>query len=206
MNNLFFWLDHFKDFLYTPLGIASFILSYILWVTLLLPGSWLSLAAGYFYGVYLGSIFVFLGAFIGAQITFYITRKFLRNWSAKQIQRLSKLEIVVSVVNNGGIRFIILTRLSPAFPFSLLNLAYAITNITLFDFTMGLFGIIPGTILFCRLGSLSSDISLLNNVLSGDKDIYQLMLNIIGLLSTVGVVWLISREAKKTLRGIDPKL
>tara|TARA_B100001250_G_scaffold384271_1_gene378934 strand:+ start:946 stop:1560 length:615 start_codon:yes stop_codon:yes gene_type:complete len=203
MYNLFIWLDYFKDFLFTPLGIILFLIFYILWVNFLLPGSWLSIAAGYFYGVYFGSIIVFLGAFIGAEISFYLTRRFLRNWALEKIDKLSKLKTVVNAVNNGGIKFIILTRLSPAFPFSLLNLSYGITSITLYDFSVGLLGILPGTILFCRLGSLSGDINLLKNVISGSKDIYQLILNLIGLISTIAVVFFISREAKKALKGFD---
>ena len=63
-------------------GILLFVFVYILNILLILPTLWLSLLAGFIYGTYLGSIVVFLSAFIGASLSFFISKKFffyLRN-------------------------------------------------------------------------------------------------------------------------------
>ena len=66
------------DFFSTPLGVIAFILLYIFWVNLFLPGSWLSMLGGLLYGSFLGSLYVFLGASLGATFTFFLGRTFLR--------------------------------------------------------------------------------------------------------------------------------
>ena len=41
-------------------------------MTLLLPGVWASMVAGVLYGTWLGSLIVFLGACLGAEVTFFL--------------------------------------------------------------------------------------------------------------------------------------
>ncbi len=61
-----------------------------------------------------------------------------------------------------------LTRLSPAFPFSLLNLAYGLSDVSLRDYNLGLIAILPGTVLFCALGALAGDAARFGEVLAGE--------------------------------------
>ncbi len=66
----------FLIYLDSGLGIFFFVVIYIFIVLLILPASWLSIAAGYLYGTYLGSAIVFISAFIGASISFLFQRDF----------------------------------------------------------------------------------------------------------------------------------
>ena len=53
-----------------------------------------------------------------------------------------------------------LTRLSPVFPFNLLNYAYGLTSVSLRDYFFASWvGMIPGTILYVYIGSLSGDLA-----------------------------------------------
>jgi uncharacterized membrane protein YdjX (TVP38/TMEM64 family) len=94
---------------------------------------------------------------------------------------------------------VLLTRLSPAFPFSLLNLAYGLSDVSLRDYTIGLIGILPGTILFCGLGALAGDVARFGSVLSGQADLATWGLRIIGIGATIAVVWIVARQAQKAL-------
>ena len=117
------FISNLLPFFHSPLGIVIFIPLYALWVALLLPGVWVSMLAGFLYGTWLGSLVVFIGAFIGAQTAFWISRNFLRNWVQVKINSSTKLKSVSKAVSKEGLRLVFLTRLSPAFPFSFLNLA-----------------------------------------------------------------------------------
>jgi uncharacterized membrane protein YdjX (TVP38/TMEM64 family) len=64
-------VNNFIPFLSSPLGILGFALVYVFWVSCLLPGSWLSMLSGFLYGTWLGSSVVFVGAFVGAHLTFF---------------------------------------------------------------------------------------------------------------------------------------
>jgi uncharacterized membrane protein YdjX (TVP38/TMEM64 family) len=99
---------------------------------------------------------------------------------------------------------VLLTRLSPAFPFSLLNFAYGLSEVSLRDYSIGLIGILPGTILFCGLGALAGDVARFGEVLSGEADASTWALRIGGLLATVASVWLVGKAAQRALQGSEP--
>ncbi len=175
-NNLETLVNNFIPFLSSPFGILVFALVYIFWVSCLLPGSWLSMLSGFIYGTWLGSSVVFVGAFIGAHLTFYLGRTFLKEWAQKVI---------------------LLTRLSPLFPFGLLNFTYGLSEVKVRDFTLGMIGILPGTILYCSLGSLALKVSNFGEVLSGTSDTSSFIWSLISILSTILIVILILRSIRK---------
>ena len=190
--------------LQSPAGALVFIPLYALWVTLLLPGVWASMLAGALYGTWWGSLIVFVGACLGAEAAFLLGRTLLRGWAQRRLAALPKLQAVEQAVSREGLKLVLLTRLSPAFPFSLLNLAYGLSEVGLRDYTLGLIGILPGTVLFCGLGALAGDVARFGEVLSGESDAGTWALRIIGLLATVAVVWLVGRVARRALDEAQP--
>jgi len=192
-------VQHWLPALQSPLGALVFIPLYALWVTLLLPGVWASMLAGALYGTAWGSLLVFIGACLGAEAAFLLGRHWLRDWARSRLAAVPKLQAVERAVSREGLKLVLLTRLSPAFPFSLLNLAYGLSDVPLRDYTLGLIGILPGTILFCGLGALAGDVARFGAVLSGEADAGTWALRIIGLLATVLVVGLVGRAARRAL-------
>jgi len=180
-------------FFNTNIGIFAFIFIYILIVLLILPASWLSLLSGFLYGSYLGSIIVFCGAAIGALIAFFISKSFLSIKLKKVITRFPRLSLMEKVVQRGGLKLILLARLSPVFPFSILNYFYGLNNIKLRDFALGLLGIIPGTFLYCSIGSLAKSLQDLKNL----QPTNNLLLTIISMISTLMVVYFSAKYAKE---------
>jgi uncharacterized membrane protein YdjX (TVP38/TMEM64 family) len=185
--------------LQSPAGALAFIPLYALWVTLLLPGVWASMLAGALYGPWWGSLIVFVGACLGAEAAFLLGRYGLRAWAQRRLAALPKLLAVERAVSREGLKLVLLTRLSPAFPFSLLNLAYGLSEVSLRDYSIGLIGILPGTILFCGLGALAGDVARFGEVLSGQADAGTWTLRVIGVVATVAVVWLVGRAARRAL-------
>ena len=187
----------------SPAGAAAFVPLYALWVTLLLPGVWASMLAGALYGTLWGSVLVFVGACLGAEAAFLLGRHWLRGWAQRRLAALPKLQAVERAVSREGLKLVLLTRLSPAFPFSLLNLAYGLSEVSVRDYTIGLIGILPGTILFCGLGALAGDAARFGAVLSGQADGGTWALRIVGLLATLAVVWLVGRAARRAFDQQD---
>jgi uncharacterized membrane protein YdjX (TVP38/TMEM64 family) len=197
------WLEQVLPALRSPLGIAAFVPLYALWVTLLLPGVWASMVAGALYGTWAGSFLVFLGACLGAEAAFLLGRTWLRDWARRRLLAFPKLQAIEQGVSREGLKLVLLTRLSPAFPFSLLNFAYGLSEVSLRDYTLGLIGIIPGTILFCGLGALAGDVARFGEVLSGQADPATWALRVVGLLATVASVWLVGRAAQRAIKGTE---
>jgi len=180
-------------FFNTGIGIFAFVCIYILIVLLILPASWLSLLSGFLYGSYLGSIIVFISAFIGASVAFFVSKKFFAKKLKKLFNRFPKLIVIEQVVEKGGLKLIFLARLSPIFPFSILNYFYGFNNVKFRDFALGLFGIIPGTFLYCSIGSLAKSLQDLKNVQSPNN----LYVTIIGVVSTVLIVYFLSKYSRE---------
>ena len=185
----------FLIYLDSGLGIFFFVVIYIFIVLLILPASWLSIAAGYLYGTYLGSVIVFISAFIGASISFFISKRFLSKKVLDMINKYPKLSLLENIIQKGGLKLIVLTRLSPLFPFSILNYFYGLNNITYKDFSISLICIIPGTFLYCSVGSLLNDLS----------DIVNLKLNnnvfttLISIISTSLIIYFLSKYSNEII-------
>ena len=180
-------------FFNTGIGILSFICIYILIVLLILPASWLSLLSGFLYGSYLGSIIAFISASIGASVAFFLSKTFF----AKKLKNLCslypQLSVMEKVVEKGGLKLIFLARLSPIFPFSILNYFYGLNNVKFRDFSLGLLGIIPGTFLYCSIGSLAKSLQDLKNMQSPNN----LYMTIIGVVSTFLVVYFLTKYSRE---------
>ena len=155
------------------------------------------------YGPWWGSLLVFVGACLGAEAAFLLGRTWLREWARRRLSAVPKLQAVEQAVSREGLKLVLLTRLSPAFPFSLLNLAYGLSEVSWRHYSIGLIGILPGTILFCSLGALAGDVARFGEVLRGQADAGTWALRIVGLLATVASVWLAGRAARRALADRD---
>ncbi|KGF99736.1 putative DedA family protein [Prochlorococcus marinus str. MIT 9311] len=180
-------------FFNTGIGVFSFVCIYILIVLLILPASWLSLLSGFLYGSYLGSLIVFISASIGASVSFFVSKSFFAKKLKNLFSRYPKLSIIEKLVEKGGLKLIFLARLSPIFPFSILNYFYGLNNVKFRDFALGLLGIIPGTFFYCSIGGLAKSLQDLKNVQSPNN----LYMTIIGIISTFLVVYFLAKYSRE---------
>jgi len=182
-------------------GIIAFVVIYNLATVLFIPGSLLTLGGGALYGVFWGSVYVVIAATLGATIAFLIGRYYARSWVAKQLQGHSKFQAIDQAVAKEGLKIVLLTRLSPIFPFNLLNYAFGVTCVSLKDYVIGSMGMIPGSLMYVYLGSLVGDIALLemSQEMNSQAQTVQWLVKIVGFLATVAVTLYITRIAKKAL-------
>ncbi len=193
------FLDQQFYFLTSPLGVIAFILCYICWVSVLLPGSWLSMLGGFIYGSFMGTIYVFIGATLGALLTFMSGRSLLRNWIQSRLNSFPKLQSIEKSIADEGLRLVILSRLSPVFPFGLLNLAYGLSEVTIKDFLIGLIAILPGTFVYCSLGSLAIEVSKFQQVIDHREDLGSFILSLVGIIATIIIVIVVLRLVRESL-------
>jgi len=188
------------------LGAIAFILLYIIATVAFLPGSILTLGAGVVFGVVLGSFYVFIGATIGATAAFLVGRYLARGWVASKIEGNNKFKAIDQAVGKEGLKIVLLTRLSPIFPFNLLNYAYGVTGVSLKDYIMGSVGMIPGTIMYVYIGSLAGNLATIGTETPSANPIAQWTIRIIGFIATVAVTIYVTKIARKALDNIvlDP--
>jgi len=187
-----------------PLGLLIFTVLYILACVLLLPGSILTLGAGVVFGVVPGSIAVSIGSTLGATCAFLVGRYLARGWVARRIAGNDKFQAVDEAVAREGWKIVLLTRLSPIFPFNLLNYAFGLTKVNLKHYFFASWvGMIPGTVMYVYIGSLAGDLARLGTA-GRTRTVSEWVLYGIGLLATIAVTVLVTRLSKKALAGRVP--
>lgn len=179
-----------------PWGLIVFMAVYVLACVLALPASVLTLAAGFLFGVWKGYAVVAAGSVAGASAAFWIGRTAGRDWVRRKAERHPKFSAVDRAVSRNGFKIVMLTRLSPVFPFNLQNFAYGATGVTFREYAWATWiGMIPGTLMFVYLGSAMKNIAELftGTVRTGAG------LKLAGLAATVAVTILVTREAARAL-------
>ena len=182
------------------IGAIAFIGIYIAATVAFLPAFILTLGAGVLFGVLLGSIYVFIGATLGSIAAFLVGRYLARDWVAKKIADNDKFKAIDRAVGTEGLKIVLLTRLSPAFPFNLLNYAFGVTGVSVRDYIIGSIGMIPGTIMFVYIGSLAGSLALIGTDAQPPVNpTLQWTIRIVGLIATVAVTVYVTRLAKQAL-------
>lgn len=190
------WIENFG-----AAGAIVFITLYILAAILLIPGSLLTLGAGAVYGLLLGSVYVAIGATLGAIAAFLVGRYLARDWVAKRIEGNAQFKAIDKAVAKEGLKIVVLTRLSPVFPFTLLNYAFGVTQVSLRNYAIGCVGMIPGIVMYVYIGSLAGSLATLGKTpLSQEAQLAQWGLQIVGFIATVVVTIYVTRIARKALQ------
>lgn len=202
LRNALIWVDSLGS-----LGAIAFIVLYILATVAFLPGSILTLGAGVVFGVFFGSLYVFIGATLGAIAAFLVGRYLARDWVAQKIAGNQKFTAIDQAVGKEGFKIVLLTRLSPIFPFFLLNYAYGITGVSLKDYAIASVGMIPGTIMFVYIGSLAGNLATLGTQTPMVNPALEWTIRIIGFIATVAVTFYVTKLARRALDTavFDPK-
>ncbi len=182
------------------LGPLVFVAGYALATVAFIPGSLLTLAAGAMFGLTRGVMFVFVGATLGSTLAFLLSRYVARRAVERRLVGNARFAAVDRAIAAQGRRIVILLRLSPAFPFSLLNYALGLTRISLRDYVLASVGMLPGTILYVYYGKLAGDVAALAGGAAPRRDTAYYMVLIVGLLATVIVTAVVTRTARAALR------
>lgn len=178
-----------------PWGVILFIAIYVVATVLFIPGSVLTLGAGAVFGVAWGSVYVSIGSTLGATGAFLAGRYLARDAIARKIEGNARFVAIDKAVANEGWKIVGLTRLSPVFPFTLLNYAFGLTQVSLRDYVLASWiGMMPGTVLYVYLGSLARAASGERTRTPGEWVLYG-----VGLLATVIVTVFVTRIARLAL-------
>ncbi|MDE3100407.1 MAG: TVP38/TMEM64 family protein [Verrucomicrobiota bacterium] len=176
-------------------GAIIFVAIYVVAAVLFVPGSVLTLGAGALFGVVRGSIYVSIGSTLGATSAFLVGRYLARDAIARKIEGSARFAAIDKAVANEGWKIVGLTRLSPVFPFTLLNYSFGLTRVKLRDYVLASWiGMMPGTVMYVYLGSLARAGTAPQQRTTGEWVLYG-----VGLLATVVVTIFVTRIAKKAL-------
>ena len=180
-------------------GPLVFIALYILAILLFVPGSILTLAGGALFGVLLGTVYVFVAAVLGSSLAFLIARYGGRQFVEKRLGQNSRFDAVARAIAQNGLKITFLLRLSPAFPFSLMNYALGLTRVRFQDYILASFGMLPATVLYVYSGRVIGDVAALAGGAPPQQGTSQYLLLAVGLIATLVVAIMVTRIARRAL-------
>ena len=198
------WFMHFESYVRSlgTIGPVVVVLVYIICTVLFIPGSAITIGSGTLFGLTTGFIVVVLGANLGALCAFFLARSFLREKVATWAAANPKFHSLDQAIGRQGFKMVLLMRLSPVFPFVLLNYLLGLTAVRPAAYALAnLLGMLPATFLFVYIGAAARD------AIAGQMDVsaglYQQILKYVGLAATVAVVLVVTRIARKALRAAE---
>ncbi len=187
-----------------PWGPLLFIGLYIATSLLFLPGWMLTLGAGFVFGIAKGMVTVSIGATLGAASAFLVGRYLARDAVAHRLEAFPRFRAIDEAVARDGWKIVGLARLSPLFPFNVMNYAFGLTRIPFGHYVLASWvGMLPGTLVYVYLGSIAGDLATLGQF-NGPRGAMEWTFYAVGLAATVVVTVFVTRLARAALaRRLD---
>jgi len=185
-------------------GVIVFILVYALATVLLIPGSALTLGAGFAFGLVTGMIAVSIASTLGAALAFLVGRHLARDKVRATLADRKKFEAVDRAVSKRGWKIVALLRLSPVFPFVALNYLLGLTGIRFSHYVAASWaGMLPGTLLYVYLGYLGKA-GIQTAAGESEPNLLRWIYLGAGLLATLAVTVYVTRLARRAIRDATP--
>ena len=162
------WRAFAREHLLTSLAI--FLAAEVAVVAMSIPvGIWMTFLAGYLFGIWVGAAVVAVGATSGAVVAFLAARYVFADWLHRVARK--RFARVLAATDRGlsehGTYFVLLLRLTPVFPFWVLNLALGLTRVHLRDYAWAtLIGILPMVLVVANAGASLAEVTTLREILS----------------------------------------
>jgi uncharacterized membrane protein YdjX (TVP38/TMEM64 family) len=179
-------------------GPIAFITGYIVACIAFIPGVVLTLAGGAIFG-WLGVVYVLAGAVLGATAAFLIARYLARGVVERRLGRNPRFAAIDRAIGREGRKIVTLLRLSPVFPFNLLNYALGLTHVSLSDYLRAMIGIVPGTLVYVYAGKVLGDVAALAGGAAPPRGLGYYAVLGLGLAATVAVTAVVTRTARRAL-------
>ncbi len=181
-------------------GPLVFVAGYALAVVAMVPGAILTLAGGAIFGLVEGTLYVFGAAFLGSAAAFLVARHLARGAVERRLGSHPRFASIDRAVAQEGLKIVFLLRLSPVFPFNLLNFGLGLTQIRFRDYLTASLGMIPGTVLYVYYGKVAGDVAALASGVAVDRDAAYYAIMGLGLAATIAVTAIVTRLARRALQ------
>ena len=188
-------------------GTICLSLIYIVATLIFLPGSLLTLGAGValneamdtWAAILVGTIGIFIGAWIGSCLAFILGRYLFRGSAESLAKKYKTINAIDKVLEKEGLKFTFLLRLCPLIPYNAFNYIMGVTSVTFKSYALGGIGMIPGTIVYVFVGTTIGNIS---KAASGDFDggVATLVFLIVGTIFAFGAIVYVTIVVRRYLK------
>src|SRR5262249_20658792 len=143
-------------------------------------------AGGTLFGVVPGTIAISIGSTVGACAAFLVGRGVARRWVEHKVAANARFRAIDQAIGAQGFKIVLLLRLSPIFPFNLLNYALSLTRVRFRDYALASWiGMFPGTVMYVYLGSTLGELPALFS--ERERTLAERIFFFVGLALTIAV-------------------
>jgi uncharacterized membrane protein YdjX (TVP38/TMEM64 family) len=182
-----------------PWAPVLFILLYIVAAVTLAPAFFLTVAAGARFGVWRGSIIVFIAASLGASAVYAVGTRVARFGWIKRVTRDPRVAAVRAAIQGDSRWIMFLLRLSPLVPYNVLNYALVLSGVRYVDFAIALVGMIPAIIMYTYYGKVVGDVAALAAGVSPPRGPEYFVLLGVGLIAIAVSTTMITKAARRAM-------
>jgi uncharacterized membrane protein YdjX (TVP38/TMEM64 family) len=183
-----------------PWAPVLFVVAYILAAITLAPAFLLTFAAGAVFGLWRGTILVYVGAVLGSSAVFAIASPLGRSRFLRRLDQDPRVAAVRSAVAGEGASVMFLLRLSPVIPFVLLNYALALSGVRYRDFIVASVGMLPAIVMYVYYGKVAGDVAKIAAGAPPRGPAYYALL-VVGLIATVVATTAVTRAARRAMKS-----
>lgn len=180
-------------------GPVLFILLYAAATVLLAPAFLLSIAAGAVWGLWRGTLIVYLGAVLGASAVFVLAAPLGQSRLLHWVDRNPRFAAARQAIVGQGLWIMFLLRLSPIVPFIFLNYALALGGVRYRDYLLAMFGMLPAIVMYVYYGKVVGDVAMVVSGVQPPRGVEYYVLLTIGLVATVVATMMITKAARRAV-------
>tara|TARA_B100001121_G_C18677187_1_gene616788 strand:+ start:678 stop:1331 length:654 start_codon:yes stop_codon:yes gene_type:complete len=161
--------------------IVLYFFIYIFLTTISLPVALLlGLLSGFIFELYVAIIIISFASSIGATSAMLISRYFISDYISRRFE--DEISQINNEINLHGAYYLFALRMSPIFPFFVINVAFGLTKIKTSTFYLiSQLGMLPGTFIIVLIGSELNNFLIKGSPFSFDLVVYLTLLGIIPL-------------------------
>jgi uncharacterized membrane protein YdjX (TVP38/TMEM64 family) len=182
-----------------PSGPVLFVLLYIVASLTMAPAFILTFAAGAVWGLWWGSLYVYIGAVLGASAVHFLAGRLVRTRVTQWLDRKPRVAAVRRAVAGQGVWIMFLLRLSPLIPFVQLNYALVLSGVRYRDYVLATIGMWPTIIMYVYYGKVAGDVAALATGVAPPRGPEYYTMLVVGLVATVVATTMVARAAKKAM-------
>jgi uncharacterized membrane protein YdjX (TVP38/TMEM64 family) len=176
-----------------------FIAVYILASVVLAPAFLLTFSAGAIFGLWRGTLYVYIGAVLGSSAVYALAAPLARSRLLRWVDRDPRVAAARQAVVDRSAWIMFLLRLSPLVPYNFLNYALALSGVRYRDFLLASVGMIPAIVMYVYYGKVVGDVAVLAAGVAPPRGPEYYALLIVGLITTIAATTLITRAARKAV-------
>jgi uncharacterized membrane protein YdjX (TVP38/TMEM64 family) len=180
-----------------PWAPVLFVVAYVLSSIFLAPVFLLTIAAGAIFGLWRGTLLVFVTKMLSSSVVFGLASPLSRSRLMRWADRDPRVAAVRRAVADDGVWVMFLLRLSPVVPFVLLNYALALSGVRYRNFVIAMAGTLPAIVMYVYYGKIIGDVAKIAAGVSPPRGPGYYVLLVTGLMATVLATTSITRASKR---------